>query len=46
VVISAADDHTKVLGILFITKTFNLPAKPFQPKTPQISVLKLTHSID
>jgi hypothetical protein len=33
VVISAADGHIKLLGILFITKIFNLPAKPFQPKT-------------
>jgi hypothetical protein len=46
VVISAADDHIKLLGILVITKIFNLPAKPFQPKTAQISVLRLTHSID
>ena len=36
-VIGAADDHIKVLGIRFITKTFNLPAKPFQPKSAQIS---------
>jgi len=46
VVISTADDHIKMLGIPFITKTFNLPAKPFQPKTAQSSVLRLTHSID
>jgi hypothetical protein len=46
VVIGAADDHIKMLGILSFTKTFNLPAKPFQPKSAQISVLGLMHSID
>jgi hypothetical protein len=38
VVISTADDHIKVRGIPLITKTFNLPAKPFQAKSAQISV--------
>ena len=46
VVIGAADDHIKMLGIPFVTKTFNLPAKPFQPKSAQISVSGLIHSID
>jgi len=46
VVIGAADDHIKMLGIPFVTKTFNLPAKPFQPKSAQISVSGLMYSID
>jgi hypothetical protein len=31
VVIGDADDHLHVPVILLVTKTFNLPAKPFQP---------------